>query len=271
LSVNVNPRQLPEQTYHNNRAELLNFFTVVPDRTHPVLDVAFDGEYISNGDVVSPRPLITVVVRDENPILRKQDTAGINLYLRRSENTKAVTTDFERVRLSADNVTFTPATDEHPFSLTFQPELENGIYTLRVQAEDASGNASGAQPYEISFEVVNQSTITCFYPYPNPLSASTNFTFTLTGTTAPEQLTVQIMNVTGQVVRELTAEDFGELRLGSENVRYRWDGRDRFGNLLPNGMYLYRTVVEGPTNFRLRTAAEGRLVSTGVGKLFILR
>ncbi len=271
LSVNVNPRLLPEHSYHNNRTSLPNFFTVIPDRTHPVLDVAFDGEYISNGDVVSPRPLISVVLRDENPILRKQDTTGINLYLRRNGGADTVTADFERVRLSADHVTFTSATDEDPFTLTFQPDLEDGAYTLRVQAEDASGNTSGAQPYEISFEVVSQATITCFYPYPNPLASHTNFTFTLTGTMVPEQLTVQIMSVTGQVVRQITTEDFGELQLGSENVSYRWDGRDRFGNLLPDGMYLYRTVVEGPTNFELRIATEDRSVSTGVGKLFILR
>ena len=156
-------------------------------------------------------------------------------------------------------------------SLLFQPDLEDGAYTLRVQAEDASGNTSGAQPYEISFEVVSQATITCFYPYPNPLASHTNFTFTLTGTTVPEQLTVQIMSVTGQVVRQITTEDFGELQLGSENVSYRWDGRDRFGNLLPDGMYLYRTVVQGTTNFELRKTVEDRRVNSGIGKLFILR
>ncbi len=271
LSVNVNPRLLPEQSYHNNRASLPGLFTVVPDRTHPVLDVAFDGEYINNGDVVSPRPLISVVVRDENPILRKQDTTGVDLYLRKKNAADTVATGFERVRLSADNVTYAAATDDAPFRLTFQPALEDGIYTLRVQAEDASGNASGAKPYEISFEVVNQSTITCFHPYPNPLSTSTNFTFTLTGSALPEQLAVQIMNVTGQVVREITTQDWGELRAGSENVRYQWDGRDRFGNILPNGMYLYRTVVEGATNFELRKTAEDRRVNSGIGKLFILR
>ena len=271
LSVNVNPRLLPEQSYHNNRANLLSLFTVVPDRTHPVLDVAFDGEYINNGDVVSPQPLISVVVRDENPILRKQDTTGVDLYLRKKDAADTAATGFERVRLSANNVIYAAATDDAPFRLTFRPELEDGIYTLRVQAEDASGNASGAKPYEISFEVVNQSTITCFHPYPNPLSTSTNFTFTLTGSVLPEQLAVQIMNVTGQVVREITTQDWGELRAGSENVRYQWDGRDRFGNRLPNGMYLYRTVVRGSTNFELRKTVEDRRVNSGIGKLFILR
>ncbi len=271
LLVNVNPRLLPEQSYHNNQANLPSFFTVVPDQTHPVLDVAFDGRYINNGDVVSPRPLIAVVVRDENPILQKQDTTGINLYLRRSGGVDTVVSDFKRVRLSADNVRFSAADDENPFTLTFQPELEDGVYTLRVQADDASGNPSGTQPYEISFEVVNQSTITCFHPYPNPLTSSAYFTFTLTGSTVPERLTVQIMNVTGQVVREITTKDFGELRLGSEKVRYQWDGRDRFGNILPNGMYLYRTVVEGATNFELRRSSNDRSIGTGVGKLFILR
>ncbi|MGB3723691.1 MAG: FlgD immunoglobulin-like domain containing protein, partial [Pacificimonas sp.] len=270
LSVNVNPRLLPEQSYHNNRADLPNLFTVVPDATHPVLDVAFDGKYINNGDVVSPRPLIEVVLRDENPILRKQDTAGVHLYLRKNVS-DTVESTFVRVRLSADNVTVTPATDTQPFTLVYQPELEDGMYTLRVQAEDASENPSGAQPYEISFVVINRPTITCYYPYPNPLTQRTSFTYTLTGSEVPERLAVQIMNVTGQVVREITADDFGTLRPGSRNVGYDWDGRDRFGNPLPNGMYLYRTVVEGATNFELLEPSEDRTVSSGVGKLFILR
>jgi hypothetical protein len=270
LSVNVNPRLLPEQSYHNNRTDLSNLFTVVRDATHPVLDVAFDGKYINNGDVVSPRPLIEVVLRDENPILRKQDTAGVHLYLRKNVS-DTVESAFVRVRLSTENVTVTPATDTEPFALVYQPELEDGTYTLRVQAEDASENPSGTQPYEISFRVINRSTITCHHPYPNPLSRYTNFVFTLTGPTMPEQLAVQVMNVTGQVVREITTEDFGTLRPGSNNVQYTWDGRDRFGNPLPNGLYLYRTVVQGETSFELLKSSEDRTVSSGVGKLFILR
>ena len=273
LLVNVNPRLQPEQSYHNNRVHLQDFFRVIPDNTHPVIDVAFDGVYIEDGDIVSPRPLISVVVRDENPILRKQDTTGMNIYLRRKPaEGDTVETDFERVRLSGADVAYTPATTKEPFMLTFRPELEDGVYTLRVQAEDASGNTSGAQPYEINFEVVHESTITYHYPYPNPFATSTHFEFTLTGATVPDQLAIQIMTLTGQMVREISKDELGPLRAGSHNIRYTWDGRDAYGSPLTNGMYLYRIILHSPSGaIRQRTTSDERVLPKEVGKLYILR
>ena len=273
LLVNVNPRLLPEQSYQNNQATLRNFFTVVPDQAHPVIDVAFDGRYIADGDIVSPRPLIEVVVRDENPILRKQDTTGVDIYLRRKPaDGDTVATPFERVRLSGADVSYTPATDEALFTLTFQPELEDGVYTLRIQAEDASGNTSGTQPYEINFEVLNASTITYYHPYPNPFSEATRFAFTLTGSVVPDQLAIQIMTVTGQVVREITREEIGPLRPGSENIQFRWDGRDDAGSPLVSGMYLYRIIVQSPNGaIQPRTTSDERVLRQGFGKLYIVR
>lgn len=273
LLVNVNPRRQPEQSYQNNRVTLSNFFTVVPDNTHPVIDVAFDGLYLEDGDLVSPRPLISVVVRDENAILPKQDTTGIDLYLRRKPTeSDTLGTGFERIRLSGENVSYTPATDEKPFRITFQPELEDGRYTLRVQAEDASGNASGAQPYEINFEVINASTITYYHPYPNPFADATRFVFTLTGSVIPDQLAIQIMTVTGQIVREITHEEICPLRPGSENIEYFWDGRDAHGSLLNTGIYLYRIILQSPNGvIQQRTTSDERELRQGFGKLYILR
>ena len=273
LFINVNPRLQPEQSYHNNQATLRSLLTVIPDNTHPVIDVAFDGVYIEDGDIVSPRPLISLVVRDENPVLRKQDTTGVDLYLRRRPNEgDTLDTAFERVRLSGPNVTYTPATAEAPFSLTFQPDLEDGRYTLRAQAEDASGNASGTQPYEINFEVINASTITYYHPYPNPFNTRTHFDFTLTGSAVPDQLTIQIMTLTGQLVREITTEEMGPLRPGSRNIRYTWDGLDASGRPLVNGMYLYRIILQntGGDIRRQATADEG-VLQQDVGKLYIIR
>ena len=62
--LTVNPRLLPESTFLNNTLDLP--LPVQPDRLGPVLEVAFDGRRIDDGAVVSARPLIDVLVADDN-------------------------------------------------------------------------------------------------------------------------------------------------------------------------------------------------------------
>ena len=49
--------------------------------------------------------------------------------------------------------------------------------------------------------------------------------------------------VTGKVVREITRAELGPLRIGRNLTEYKWDGRDQFGQLLGNGVYLYRVIT----------------------------
>ncbi|WKN40421.1 C25 family cysteine peptidase [Tunicatimonas pelagia] len=283
ITIQVNPQQQPEQTYTNNTLRVDNWLEVIGDATNPIVDVAFDGVYIIDGDIVAPSPLITIQVRDENPYLQKQDTTGIDILLGREEielnasastkNARTQNSELRRISLDQPNVSWNPATDDTPFTITYQPEvLEDGIYRLQVQASDASGNASGANPYEITFEVINASTITHFYPYPNPFSTSTRFVFTLTGAEVPDQLKVQIMTVSGKIVREITQDEIGPIRIGNNITQYAWDGRDEYGDELANGVYLYRVIVrnDGQAMEHRETSAD-RAFTKEFGKLYILR
>ncbi len=284
FSLKVNPFLQKEQNYNNNQVALSSYFEVSADKLNPIIDVAFDGSYIMDGDIVSPRPMITVEMRDENPYLQKQDTTGIDIFLGRREEPQnasvggsnartASSATLSRISLSSEQVSWSPATEEEPFRISYQPEqLENGMYTLRVQAEDASGNASGAEPYEINFEVINESSITNFYPYPNPFSTSTRFVFTLTGQEIPDQIKVQIMTVSGKVVREILQDELGPIRIGNNISQYAWDGRDEFGDELANGVYLYRVIVRSNGQaMEQRETAGDRGFKNGFGKLYILR
>ncbi|WKN32728.1 C25 family cysteine peptidase [Porifericola rhodea] len=282
LKVNVNPRQQAEQSYNNNSISVTSFLKVEADALNPIIDVAFDGTYILDGDIVSPSPMITIEIRDENPYLVKQDTSGIDIYLGKKEaeevvastaNARTTDTQMQRVSLNSKEVSWTPAEGEEPFKINFQPsQLEDGTYTLSVQAEDASGNASGAEPYEVNFEIINESTITNFYPYPNPFSTSTRFVFTLTGQDIPDQIKVQIMTVSGKVVREITQDELGPIRIGNNITDYAWDGRDEFGDELANGVYLYRVLVRSKGKaLDLRETAGDRGFKNGFGKMYILR
>ena len=269
LTVFANPYILPEQTYNNNRVDMKDYATVESDNTNPILEVTVDGQFIMDGDIVSPSPLIKLRLKDENKVLLKEDTTGVGLYLKKPCDG----CDFERISFSSPRVLWSPATQNLDFSLEYQPEnLPDGIYTIKAQATDASGNLSGTEPYTVRFEVVNESQITNFYPYPNPFSTSTRFVFTLTGGEIPENIIIQIMTVSGRVVREITQDELGPIKIGNNISQYAWDGTDEFGDKLANGVYLYRVKVRlHGQEIKQRATAADRAFKHGIGKLYILR
>ncbi|WMJ73445.1 C25 family cysteine peptidase [Cytophagaceae bacterium ABcell3] len=268
FQVYVNPKLQPEVYYHNN---LLNLnYTVEKDMTSPVLDVAFDGIHIMDGDIVSPSPMINISINDENKYLLKKDTAEMRIFLKAPcENC-----DFKQVFFTdPEIVNYGQSADKkNSFKVDYNPKnLADGIYTLRIQgATDESGNSSGG-PFEIKFEVVNEASITNIYPYPNPFSSSTRFVFTLTGSEIPRDMKIQIMTVTGKVVREIMMEELGPLRIGNNITEYAWDGTDEFGDRLANGVYLYRVVIRDGDDLNHRQTAGDKGFKKGYGKMYILR
>ncbi len=270
--VFVNPQQVPERWYGNNLNDFQQYIEVASDDTHPILDVTFDGVHILDGDIVSPSPVITVLLKEDNEFSLKQDTVGMELFIRRNSN-DCSNCEFQRINFSDPRVRWTEATENSDFQVEYQPEkLEDGIYTLRVQGEDNSGRKSGSEPYTVNFEVINESTITNFYPYPNPFSTSTRFVFTLTGAEIPDQLKIQIMTVTGKVVREITQDEIGVIRIGNNITDYAWDGRDEYGDQLANGVYIYRVLMNRDLDsFKHRETSADKAFKKGYGKLYLLR
>ncbi|MEM9856060.1 MAG: C25 family cysteine peptidase [Bacteroidota bacterium] len=269
LTVFANPRVIPEIYYNNNVISLVDAIQVSRDNVNPLIDVVFDGEYILDGDIVSATPLISIKLKDENQFLFKTDTVGVNIFLRNpGENS-----GFRRISFSSEEVQWLPASENEDFSVEYLPnKLEDGIYSLRVEADDASANQAGSEPYLINFEVINESTITNFYPYPNPFSTSTKFVFTLTGSEIPDQIKIQIMTVSGKIVREITQDELGPIRVGNNISDFTWDGRDEFGDQLANGVYLYKVDVrQNGESIELRGTAGDKAFKNGIGKLYLLR
>lgn len=50
------------------------------------------------------------------------------------------------------------------------------------------------------------------------------------------------MTLSGKVVKEVTMDELGPLRVGINRTLYRWDGTDDFGNKLGNGVYLMKAI-----------------------------
>lgn len=269
LHVYVNPEEYMEHNFRNNLIDLPDCFVVVGDDQAPRLDVRFDGVTIMDGDMVSPTALISILLKDENSRSLKKDTVGMDIFLKRGcENC-----DFQRVNFSSGQVTWFEATEARDFEIEFEPgPLEDGFYTLRVNGSDAAGNQADEKPYEVSFEVVNASQITNFYPYPNPFSSNVRFVFTVTGVEIPDEIKIQITTITGKVVREIFQEELGPIRIGHNISDYAWDGKDEFGDQLANGVYLYRVLVRKDGQFMERRSTAGdRAFRKGYGKVYLLR
>ena len=116
------------------------------------------------------------------------------------------------------------------------------------------------------------------FNYPNPFTTSTAFVFTLTGSEVPQNMKIEIMTITGKVVKEITKEQLGAIHIGNNITTYKWDGTDMFGAKLGNGVYLYRVVTKLNGNNLDKYTPDSKLGSTtdhffkgGYGKMYLLR
>jgi hypothetical protein len=265
VEIFANPRIIMEQTFQNNLIDLVDYFNVIPDNTNAILDVSFDGTYILDGDIVSPTVLIKILLKNEKTLLLKKDTLGLEIFLKR----QCDGCQFERMNFSSPKISWSQATENSSFRIEFLPgPLKDGIYSFRI----ANAELGIDKPYEVSFEVINESTITNFYPYPNPFSTNTRFVFTVTGLEVPDQIKIQIMTVTGRVVREILQDELGLVRIGNNISDFAWDGRDEFGDQLANGVYIYRVLVRKGGQFVEPRATVGdKGFKQGYGKMYLLR
>jgi Peptidase family C25 len=251
LWVEVNPfigNNVTDQTekYHFNNLGQIPF-EVITDDENPILDVTFNGFHILNGDIVNPYSEVVITLKDDNQWLimdQETDTSNFGIYLT-DPNGLQKRMNF-RNGLGEPMMEWIPADPStRKFKITFQGDFKlDGTYRLLVQGVDQSGNVSGDFDYDIEFEVDHNSSVTNLMNYPNPFTSSTRFVFTLTGSVIPDEFTIQIMNVTGTVVREITVEELGNIQIGRNITDYAWDGRDEFGDELARGVYLYRVIVK---------------------------
>jgi len=271
LWVDVNPinnkKHRLEQYHFNNTAQIA--FTVNKDKINPILDVTFDGTHILNGDIVSSKPDILIALKDENKFLALNDTGNFAVYV-----TTANSSSQQRIYFNNPQIQYTKAVlPNNSFKINYKPTLtQDGLYTLDIKATDRSGNVSGQSDYKIQYEVINKPMITEVLNYPNPFSTSTKFVFTITGNEVPQTFKIQIMTITGKVVKEITREELGYIHIGRNITEYAWDGTDQYGGKLANGVYFYHIVtrLNGNEMEHMNTSAD-EFFKKGLGKMVIMR
>jgi len=271
LTIDVNPDNHQREQYHYNNILNKNFF-VKEDNFNPLLDVTFDGVHILNNDIVSSKPNVLVKLKDESRFLALADTSLLKVQVRFPDQS------IHEYHFG-DSMIFIPAnvaSGENTASIEFRPYFpEDGEYELIVSGKDVNGNKAGDLDYHVSFTVINKPMISNLLNYPNPFTTSTAFVFTVTGSQPPQNMRIQILTITGKVVREITIDELGPIHVGRNITEFKWDGTDMYGQKLANGVYLYRVLTNLNGKSLEKYKADGdntdKFFNKGYGKMYLMR
>jgi hypothetical protein len=273
----INPdNDQPEQFHFNNF--VFKSLYVKPDSLNPLLDVTFDNVHILNRDIVSSKPHIVVKLKDEAKWMILDDTSLLTVKVKFPGGA------IRQYYFSNDTLQFTPAgqapNTDNTALIDFYPYFsQDGEYELIVTGKDKSDNSAGNIEYRVVFRVINKPMISNMLNYPNPFTTSTAFVFTITGSEVPQNIRIQILTITGKVVREITKDELGPLHIGRNITEFKWDGTDMYGQKLANGIYLYRVITnhKGKSLEKYRNTDKDnedntdRFFNNGYGKMYLMR
>ena len=238
------------------------------------MDITFDGIHILNRDIVSAKPDIVIKLKDENFSSLLDDTTLVTLQVRFPNGS------LHRYYFKNDTLQFIPAgqstNSDNTATVNFKPWFHvDGEYELIVTGKDKSDNPAGNIGSRTVFEVINKPMISNMLNYPNPFTTSTAFVFTVTGIEVPQNIKIEIMTITGKIVREITKDELGVLHIGRNITGFKWDGTDQYGQKLANGIYLYRVVTnlngKSLDKYKSENDNTDKYFNKGYGKMYLMR
>lgn len=205
--------------------------SITNDGKGPFIDILFDNTEYENAMLVTPNSVLLVKLSDETGL----NTTGTGVGHRLEgilNNNESAPIDFSKYFTGDLDAGGKSGKISYRFS-----DLKEGEYSLRVKAWDVFNNPSQS---EASFKVVSDKNLVVdyVYNYPNPFRDHTYFTFQQSLSEAVK-VRILIYTVAGRKVHEIE-QPF----VNDKFVRIAWDGRDREGDLLANGTYLYKLIVQ---------------------------
>ncbi len=141
---------------------------------------------------------------------------------------------FEWYEQQIDDVQFLALTDvdgDSILEMIFISRMEagsNDIYKTYIYSTTV--NIASATKFQEKFPnnyKLNQN-------YPNPFNPTTNIEYEIS---QPENIKINIYDVTGRLVKELVNEN-----KNSGKYTATWNGRDNFGNVVASGSYFYQII-----------------------------
>lgn len=223
--------------------------TAVNDGKGPDIDIYFDNTSAASSYLINPNSTMVIKLSDDTGLNTTGTGVGHQLegVLNDNENNPIDFTNYFTGDLNAGG-----KSGEVSYKFT---NLDQGNYSLKVNAWDVFNNFNSQTVY---FTVVNGNDLEIrdVYNYPNPFHGNTTFTFQR-NQTDPADIRIKIYTVSGRLIRDIEKK-----YVTDKFVRVPWDGRDQDGNIIANGTYLYKIIVEN---------LDGANSKSVLGKLAVIR
>lgn len=212
---------------YNENLLLSGSVTGVKDSDGPDIDIYFeDQENFTTGDLIRANPVLIAELSDDNGINMTGET-GYKILLQIDDETPKNVSGF----FSYERDKFDRGFIRYPME-----EADPGEHALKLSAFDNLNNQSES---EIAFQIASTAGLALdeVVNYPNPFRSRTDFTFQTNRGGA--EASVRIYTISGRLIQEIV----GYYTLMGYN-QIPWDGRDRDGDRLGNGVYLYKIILE---------------------------
>jgi len=229
------------QVYCSNEDVTVNVSGEVSsgDNEGPEIEVYLDDYSFRSGDAAGPNPKLLVDLRDESGVLVARDLEAIDegkgekqfvpfyAWIRKNDK-KAKPTYLDLTYYYRPEIG-----DYRAGSAQKEISLTDGVNKIAVTAHDNLGNKSERQ---VECFVTGRLAVAEVMNCPNPFRDDTYFTFVASSDV--DSLVIKIYTATGRLIQKLEAAG---LRAGYNQIH--WDGRDRDGDGIANGVYFYKIVA----------------------------
>ncbi len=202
------------------------------DNTPPKVRLYMNDETFISGGITNESPIFLAFLEDEHGI---NTASGIGhdivAILDGDETNPYILNDYYETELDD----FTRGKLRFPFT-----NLAVGLHTITFKAWDVYNNLVTA---EIQFVVVGDDGMHLerVLNYPNPFVSYTEFWFTHNKPFEPLDVQVQVLTITGKVVKTINQNITTDGFLSRD---VKWDGRDDFGDRIGKGVYIYKLTVK---------------------------
>lgn len=208
---------------------------VTTDQTGPVIKAYLNDELFVNGGVTNEQPVL---------LLKLSDSSGINTTRTGIGHELVATLDNDnRNYFILDDFYEADLDSYQRGTVRFQlPVMTPGFHTIKIKAWDVMNN-SGEVSIDFLVEKDEELEIAHVLNYPNPFTTSTSFWFEHNKPGQPLHVQLQIMTITGRVIRSFNQVITTE---GNRSADLHWDGRDESGDRAGKGVYIYELKVNAP-------------------------